>query len=269
MSNLRIFSYGGGVQSTAALVLAAQGEIDFPVFLFANTGDDSELPDTLRYVREVAMPYAAAHGIELQEVRRTRRDKTPAPTLYQAVVEHPTEIAIPIFYEDGSHGRRACTKHWKTVPIAKWTKAHGATPETPATLGLGISIDEWHRANMTSRFAWQTVSYPLLDLRMNRADCAALIERAGLPVPRKSSCWFCPFRRRGDWTKMKQENPSLYMNAVVLEQDIIAKRSRRGLSRAFLSYQGRELDTLIGDQTMLPLDDDDNDEACESGYCMV
>jgi hypothetical protein len=55
----------------------------------------------------------------------------------------------------------------------------------------------------------------------------------------------------------------------VLEQDIIAKRSRRGLSRAFLSYQGRELDTLIGDQTMLPLDDDNDDEACESGYCMV
>ena len=29
---LRFFSYGGGVQSTAALVLAARGEIDFPTF---------------------------------------------------------------------------------------------------------------------------------------------------------------------------------------------------------------------------------------------
>jgi hypothetical protein len=41
---LRFFSYGGGVQSTAALVLAAQGKIDYPVFLFANVGDDSEHP---------------------------------------------------------------------------------------------------------------------------------------------------------------------------------------------------------------------------------
>ena len=49
---LRVFSYGGGVQSTAALVLAAQGKIDFPTFLFANVGDDSEHPATLRYVRE-------------------------------------------------------------------------------------------------------------------------------------------------------------------------------------------------------------------------
>ncbi len=27
---LRVFSYGGGVQSTACLVLASQGRIDFP-----------------------------------------------------------------------------------------------------------------------------------------------------------------------------------------------------------------------------------------------
>ena len=40
---LRSFSYGGGVQSTAALVLACRREIDFPLFIFANTGDDSEL----------------------------------------------------------------------------------------------------------------------------------------------------------------------------------------------------------------------------------
>lgn len=44
MSQLRVFSFGGGVQSTAALVLAAQGEIDFTAFIFANVGADSEHP---------------------------------------------------------------------------------------------------------------------------------------------------------------------------------------------------------------------------------
>ena len=47
---LRVASYGGGVQSTAMLVLAAQRIIDFPLFLFANVGDDSEHPASLRYV---------------------------------------------------------------------------------------------------------------------------------------------------------------------------------------------------------------------------
>lgn len=37
-------SYGGGVQSTAVLVLAAQRRLSVATFLFANTGDDSEDP---------------------------------------------------------------------------------------------------------------------------------------------------------------------------------------------------------------------------------
>jgi hypothetical protein len=44
MTALRTFSYGGGWQSTAALVLAAQGRLDYRVFVFANVRDDSEYP---------------------------------------------------------------------------------------------------------------------------------------------------------------------------------------------------------------------------------
>jgi len=73
MAGLRVVSYGGGVQSLALLVLAAQRRIGFPVFPFANTGDDSEDPATLDYVRTVAMPYAAEHGIELHVLHRFRR----------------------------------------------------------------------------------------------------------------------------------------------------------------------------------------------------
>lgn len=56
---LRSFSFGGGWQSTAALVLAARGVIDFRTFLFANVGDDSENPETIEYVHQHAMPFAA------------------------------------------------------------------------------------------------------------------------------------------------------------------------------------------------------------------
>jgi hypothetical protein len=43
---LRAIAYGGGVQSTNLMVLAARQQIDFRVFLFANVGDDSEHPAT-------------------------------------------------------------------------------------------------------------------------------------------------------------------------------------------------------------------------------
>lgn len=261
---MNVFSYGGGVQSTAALVLSVAGRIPYPVFLFANTGDDSEHPETVRYVRDVAMPYAKAGGVELHEIRRTRRGGTAAPTLYQAVTEHPTEIAIPIRNQEGAPFRRGCTKHWKTVPIAQWTKARGATPDSPATIGLGISIDEWQRANMTSYFDWHVNVYPLLDLQLSRQDCVRIIQDAGLPLPRKSACWFCPFTRMSEWSRMKAEDPSLFMNAVVFERNIIAKRRQRGLPPAYLTGYGRTLDQLVGDQSLLDIDD-----TCESGHCMV
>lgn len=65
---LRTISYGGGVQSTARVVLAALGEIDYRIALFSNVGDDSEHPATVTYVRDVATPWAAAHGVEMTSV---------------------------------------------------------------------------------------------------------------------------------------------------------------------------------------------------------
>lgn len=81
-----VFSFGGGVQSTAALMLAARGELEVDAFLFAHVGDDSENPATLRNVHEVAMPYAATHGLALIELQR-RRKTGQVETLYKRPVD--------------------------------------------------------------------------------------------------------------------------------------------------------------------------------------
>ena len=52
---MRAFSFGGGVQSMACLVLAAERKIDMPLFIFANTGDKAESPDTLAYIDRYAL----------------------------------------------------------------------------------------------------------------------------------------------------------------------------------------------------------------------
>lgn len=96
-AGLRVVSYGGGVQSTALLVLAAQGRVDFRVFLMANTGDDSEHPATLRYVREVAVPFAAQHDLELHLLDRTRRDGS---------VETVDETGVAVVADPGADVQR-------------------------------------------------------------------------------------------------------------------------------------------------------------------
>src|SRR4051812_25469920 len=112
---LRSFSFGGGVQSTAALVLAADGRIDFPLFVYANVGDDHE-PETLDYVRRVAAPYASAHGIELVEVERGGVNKS----LLHKIERLESSVPIPMRMDGtGAPGNRTCTQDFKIGPIAR------------------------------------------------------------------------------------------------------------------------------------------------------
>lgn len=154
---VRVVSYGGGVQSTALLVLAARGEIDFRTFLFANVGDDSEHPATLTYVREVAMPYAARAGLEVQELMRHRRDGS-TETLMQRLNRTDTRsIPIPVRMANGAPGRRNCTADFKIKVIGRWLREHGATAQNPASVGIGISLDEIHRANRRHRDPYEEI----------------------------------------------------------------------------------------------------------------
>ena len=104
-------SYGGGHQSTALLVLAAQGRIATRTFLFCNVGDDSEHPGTLEYVRHVAAPYAAHHGITLQELTRTKRDGSTETLMGRLLKEDSRSLPIPVRMSNGAPGRAAtpCT----------------------------------------------------------------------------------------------------------------------------------------------------------------
>ena len=68
---MRVISYGGGVQSTAMVIMAATHDPEFETAcggpidaaLFSNVGDDSEHPATLDYVRNVIQPWAAQHDL--------------------------------------------------------------------------------------------------------------------------------------------------------------------------------------------------------------
>lgn len=236
MTTLRTVSYGGGVQSTALLVLAAQGYIDAPTFLFANVGEQAEHPDTLRYVRDVAFDYAAAHGIEVHELHRVPKRGAHAgevDDLWTRLMRPGSRsLPIPVRMPDtGAPGTRSCTADHKIRVVGRWLVEHGATEGNPATVAIGISTDEWQRANNRKREPYEVVVYPLLTLEtrrgvgLNRSQCEALIREAGLPVPRKSSCFFCPFHKPTVWVDMARDEPDLFARSVLLEDTLNARRA--------------------------------------------
>lgn len=223
---LRSISYGGGVQSTAMLVLAAQGKIDYQLALFSNVGDDSEHPASLEYVRNVAQPWAAAQGIEVLELKRRTRNGEVETLMGRLMKEGSRSLPIPVRMSNGAPGTRSCTADFKIRVIAKWLKKAGATEANPATVAIGISTDEIHRANNRRDVAWEVIEYPLLDLRLDRAACAQIIRDAGLPVPPKSSCFFCPFHRPQMWAEMRRDEPDLFEKAALLE-DVLNDRRKQ------------------------------------------
>jgi hypothetical protein len=276
MSNLNVFSFGGGRQSIAALVLQAQGKlpIDFDVWLFSNVGDDSEHPGTIAYFHDVAVPYAEKHGIDLRMLRKVGRDGE-VKTLYGELNRPESRsIGIPVRMEgNAAPGNRNCTGLFKIDVIGKWVKQQGATAETPATIGVGISLDEIHRINSRKAAAHERPVYPLIDLRLRLTDCLRIIREAGLPLPPKSSCWFCPFHTPENWQDMRRDDPDLFEKAADLEDMLSVRRAGLGKDRVYLTRYGAEhslplREVIPAGRDLLPLLGDE-DGLCDNGWCMT
>jgi hypothetical protein len=261
---IRAISYGGGVQSTALLVLAARGEIDFPTALFANVGDDAEHPDTLRYVDEVAVPFARERGIDLRIVRKRRRDGS-LDSLMARIERDSTTVPIPMrMSRSGAPGNRSCTAEFKIRPLAAELKRLGATRERPATVALGISVDEYQRMRSDSGIPYEVLAYPLIDLRMDRSACVEVIRREGLPVPPKSSCFFCPFHDRRAWLALMRDRPDLFEKAASIEAQMNERRLAMGRDEVWMTGSLRPLKEAITEDGQLDLWGGSCDIA---GYC--
>ena len=95
-----------------------------------------------------------------------------------------------------------------------------------------------------SRVSYVTNISPLVDRRLTRADCVAIIEDAGLPVPPRSSCFFCPFNSADRWLWLHDNHPDLYARAVALEERSRHFPSQRLTDQAFRKRADISLRTL-------------------------
>lgn len=271
---VRAFSYGGGTQSTAALVLAAEGRLDYHTFLFANVGDESEYPGTLRYVAEYAQPYAALHGLEFVELRKQLRGGEPQ-TLIERIDGSERSVPIPVrMGPDGAPGNRACTAEFKIRVVERELRRRGATEEEMAVVGIGISTDKPGRvgSEVDPRSRYQLRRYPLYEMGLSRADCRQVILGAGLPVPPRSACWFCPFHSAEEWRRMARREPGLFARACALERKIHERGRRLGRGEFYLTRYGAFLGDLFAGNDLVLFEDADLDSqeaGCESGWCMT
>jgi hypothetical protein len=296
---VRAFSFGGGVQSHAVLALQAMGQLlePYDVFLFSNVGHDSENPDTLAYLNEYTIPFCEEFGIPFVELRRNIRGRGET-TLVEEIFYQQRSIIIPAYFGQGGFGNRNCTTDFKVRVIDRYIRDAGYTH---GIVGLGISTDEFTRARSTNWHHyegqdyeadpdlpqqttfegmeaepeaeksrrnigfWKQREYPLLNMRVDRAACTGIIQQAGLPVPPKSSCFFCPFTRPQEWITLKEQHPALFEKAVEIEDAINEKRLHLAKDGMFLHRTKRPLREAVFEPEPPMFEDD----GCDSGHCFV
>ena len=115
---------------------------------------------------------------------------------------------------------------------------------------------------------YENPEYPLLDLGMDRTACQQVIADAGLPVPGKSSCFFCPFHRKQTWREMRRDQPELFEKSVYLENLLNSRRAKDGKTPVYLTDAGRPLNEAIAEAGPTLFDSIEfNSGSCDEGAC--
>ncbi len=188
-----VLAYGIGVDSTALLIeLEARGEAP-DLVLSADPG--AEKPETYEYQRMIAA-WMRARGIPYEVVRYVPKRFKHWPPYYSILANVLTNATLPSI----SLGRHSCSLKWKVAPqdafLKTWAPARAAWAngqKVVRLIGYDTSPADSRRHAHASALDDPLFEcrYPLREWNWTRDRCIARIEAAGLPVPPKSSCFFC------------------------------------------------------------------------------
>jgi hypothetical protein len=195
-------------------LMIRHGEIP-PVddIIFADTGDEPRaVYDWLDYLRPLltAPLHVVQKGVLSQD--------------FLAALDNPKGRAgqPPLMVwnhqkQQGGRLWRKCTKEYKLDPIRRKTRdlRRGRHVEQL----IGISLDEAMRMKM-SGVKYITNVYPLVEMRMTRADCLNWMQRNGYPLPPKSACKFCPYISNLRLRDMKDNSPEDWKDLVWFDHEV-------------------------------------------------
>ena len=186
---IRILSFGGGVDSSAILLTHLEVEdLGIDHVIFSDTGAESKgtYENVERFQR-----MCSNHNIPFTIVRKDG----------ETITEWVTRLGIVPVMAGGSH---VCSVKFKGEVIHKWVAKN--FPGKKITYLIGIEADEMNRKQRFTKPKGDksNYEYPLIDRGMTRQDCVDLLESFGLSVP-KSSCVFCPFMSEAEIKEVRKD----------------------------------------------------------------
>jgi len=192
---MNVLSYGAGTNSVAMLVGFKQKGIKPDVILFADTG--GEKPETYAHL-EIMQKWCKDNGFPEISICSEKQ------TLEQDCLNRN---ALPGL----AYGFKSCSEHFKIRPQKRWLKQQGIKVDV---FFVGIDADESHRVKDDSK-----TEFPLYDWGWGRKKCIEAIRAEGLPLPGKSSCFFCPAMKAHEIRALSVQHPDLMDRAIAMEKN--------------------------------------------------
>lgn len=231
-----IVNLGMGVDSVAMLLgLHQRGERP-DLVIFADTG--GEKPETYAY-QPVIDEWLARVGFP--QVTVVRRPVGPAgyKTLEENCLHNETLPSL-------AFNLKGCSLKWKAdamdaflLGISRGPNKREPWPMMAQALAAGIKAvkcigydagpkDSKRGRNADREDAHFIYRYPLREWGWDRERCIQEIAVAGLPVPMKSACFFCPASQPWEVYWLAGAHPDLFLRAIEMEDR--ARSGRHGLN---------------------------------------
>lgn len=254
-----VWSCGGGTQSAAIAALIVRGDLPKPdAAVIADTG--REASETWRYFQAVLRWQLARVGVDLVRLPHSF-EGTGWNTVDLFGGKDKRTALIPAYTTHAGAGplkqaSRYCSNEWKTRPVERYARSLGFTG---GDVWIGFSLDEFERMRGRNPAARWNHAYPLIDRKLTRADCVALVAAIGWPSPPRSACWMCPYRTDAEWLHLKRTDPEDFLRAQEFERELQAVDPSLWLHRSGVALERAELNEQQGDLFA----------GCDSGGCFT
>lgn len=233
---IRTISLGAGVQSTLVDLWSLNGTLPpIDAAIFADTG--WEPAEVYEHVEKLKVEHERA-GVPLVvvskgDIRKDHLEPEGEHLFIRNPTRHPERkgrqrIFIPFYVANGEEKgivHRLCTKTYKIEPVEKQIRSMlGLVPyqnwptEHVVDQVFGISYDESHRMKDSRRGAIVN-HYPLVDMKITRADCHRELAKLGWTAPR-SACIGCPYHRNDEWRHLRDDKPDEWADAVEFDHEM-------------------------------------------------
>jgi hypothetical protein len=234
---MNVVSFGGGTNSTAMIIGMYEKGISADLILFADTG--GERPCTYEHIT-IMDRWLANHGMPQITIVEYFDHNGERLTLEQECLKSKTLPSIAYGFKRCSlkHKKGVQDKYCNNCQPCKdcWQNGMKVNKYIGYDAGEENRIFNAKTADMADKK--YSYIYALYDWGWYREDCINKIKQAGLPLPGKSSCFFCPSTKKPEIKLLKKQYPDLFERAITIEDNAMENLlTVKGLGRNY-SWKG-------------------------------